>query len=321
MKLALSPRVVVPTVFGVGVIVFLLGYADVGRVARAASTFHPMYLLLILLLTLGYEALRAAQWHYFLRVLDPGETRQASLMSYMGGEITKVLPGGQYFQTYLLRQARGVPIACSVAATTIIIWLEAVVCLAVIAILGVERWAWVRPVALVLLAGVALVVTALRRRSLSPRLVRLARRHQRLRPFWAWYDEFAGCANELLHGRTLAVAATLSAGYIAIAAAGLWAISAALGLSGVGPLQALVVYCFALGVGLIIPIPIDLGLTEFSGLTALIAFGVTRADALTVMLIQRVLSTVLTAIIAMVSLTALRRQVVAALRPQAVGDE
>lgn len=321
LRAMLSPRVVVPAVFGVGIIALLLGYANVGQVLRAASTFHPAYLLLILLCTLGYEALRAWQWYFFLRVLGQREAWHASVMSYMGGEIAKVLPGGQYFQTYLLRQASGVPISCSVAATTIIIWLEAAVCLAVVALLGVGGWAWVRPVTLILLAGAAAVLLAVRRRPISTRFAATLRRRERLRPILEWYDGFADCAGTLLHARALGVALALSAGYIAFAACGLWAIAAALGLPGIRPGQALVVYCFALGVGLIIPIPIDLGLTEFSGLTALIAFGVTRADALTAMLMQRVLSSILTGGIAVISLTLLRRQVAAALHPQVTAEK
>src|ERR671930_2653168 len=70
MKVACSPRVVVPLVLGIGIIAVLLGYANVGRVLQAASTFQPRYFLLILLLTLAYEALRAVQWLLLLRELN-----------------------------------------------------------------------------------------------------------------------------------------------------------------------------------------------------------------------------------------------------------
>src|ERR671931_85789 len=126
MKVACSPRVVVPLVLWIGIIAVLLGYANVDRVLHAASAFQPHYLLLILLLTLAYEALRAMQWLLFLRVLNHRTAWRGGLMSFMGGEMAKVLPGGQYFQTYLLRQAQGFPMARSAAATTIIIWLEVV---------------------------------------------------------------------------------------------------------------------------------------------------------------------------------------------------
>ena len=56
-----------------------------------------------------------------------------------------------------------------------------------------------------------------------------------------------------------------------------------------------------------------------SGLTALIAFNVNRADALTVMLLQRVLSSVLTTGIAGLSLTLLRRSMAGVLRRDGTG--
>src|ERR687888_1328451 len=171
MKVACSPRVVVPLVLGIGIIAALLGYANVDRVLQAASAFQPHYVLLILLLTLAYEALRAMQWLLFLRVLNHRKAWRGGLMSFLGGEMAKALPGGQYFQTYLLRQAHGVPVARSAAATTLIIWLEVAICLVVVLILGVGPWMWVRPVAVALLASIALLVVIVKRRPLSARLL------------------------------------------------------------------------------------------------------------------------------------------------------
>ncbi len=321
LNLTFSPRVVIPLVFGVGVIGYLLGYADVGRVLQAAGAFQPIYLLLILLCTGAYEALRSVQWLFYLRSLKLGERVpwRAALMSFMGGELAKMLPGGQYFQTYLLRRAGGVPIASSAAATTIVIWLEVIVCLALLLVFGVGHWTWVRPAALVLLLVVAAAMTLLKRRPLADGVRHTLRRFPRLSAAWAWYDGFAVSAGELLGARVLGIATALSAGYIACAGMALWAIAAALGVKSIGPGQGLIVYCFALACSLAIPIPIDLGLTEASGLAALLALGVGRADALTIMLMQRVLTSVLTSGIAGVTLALLRNQMGAAMRAEVSG--
>lgn len=321
MKVAFSPRVIVPLVLGVGIIAALLGSSDVGRVVHRAEGFELKYLAVIVLLLAGYQVARAAQWFAFLHEIERNESRRASLMSYMGGELAKALPGGQYFQTYLLRQAQGTPIARSVAATTIIIWLEVVVCLALLLILGAGPWAWVRPCALTLLVGIAAVAVAVKRRLLSGRVMRMTGRAGWLRNAWAWYDDFSASARTLLSPRVLVVTGGLSAAYVLFAAAALWTMAAALGLNGIGLREALVVYAFALCVGLIIPIPIDLGLTEFSGLTLLMAFGLGKSDGLTLMLMQRVISTLLTVLLAGAVLVALRRQVAAALHAEAVGPE
>jgi uncharacterized membrane protein YbhN (UPF0104 family) len=314
MNITFSPRVIVPLVFGIGIIAVLLGYANAGQVIQVASSFQPIYLIAIFLLLVSYEILRALQWLVFLSVIEQSVPWRTALMSFMGGEMTKMLPAGQYFQTYLLREARGIPIARSAAATSIIIWLEVLVCAVILLITGVGRWIWVRPAALVILVGLAVLFAVLIRRPLSASLFNLARRYAPLLAAWTWYDAFATAASVLLRPRALLPAVAFSAGYIACAATGLWAIAGALGISSIGPGEALVVYCFALIVGLVVPIPIDLGLTELSGLTALIAFNVNRADALTVMLLQRVLSSVLTTGIAGVSLTILRRYMAGVLR-------
>ena len=70
------------------------------------------------------------QWWLLLRDGERPASWRVAVMSYMGGELAKSLPGGQYAQTYVLRRAQGTPIAVSAAATTVILWLEVVVCLA-----------------------------------------------------------------------------------------------------------------------------------------------------------------------------------------------
>src|SRR5436305_14156483 len=104
MRRAFSPRLVVPLVLGLGLIILLLGYADVAHVLRVASTFRPAYLLLILLVTGAYEALRAVQWFLLLRVVNSRVPWETALLSSMGGRVTKGLPRGQYFQACNLRQ-------------------------------------------------------------------------------------------------------------------------------------------------------------------------------------------------------------------------
>src|SRR5256714_15428706 len=319
MQRAFSPRLVVPLVFGVGLIILLLGYADVVHVLRVAGTFNPAYLLLILIFTAGYEALRAVQWFLLLRVVNPRAPWQTALMSYMGGEVTKAMPGGQYFQSYLLRQARGVPIACSTAATTIILRLEVAVSAAIVLLLGVGPWTWVRPAALALLGASAVLVLLVKWRPGRVQVRAIMRSYTRLRPAWLWWTDFVRWADVLLRPRAIGIAAALCAGYIACAALGLWAIVAALSIPGIGLREALSVYAFALGLELTIPIPTDLGLMEVSGLAVLMAYGMPRADALTVMLIQRILSTILVSGIAGVILVLLRDHLAAILRTQGRG--
>src|ERR671932_521681 len=316
---AFCPSFVVPLVFGLGLIILLLGYSDVAHVLRVASTFRPAYLLLILIFTASYEALRAVQWFLLLRVVNPREPWQTALMSYMGGELTKAVPGGQYFQAYLLRQARGVPLACSTAATTIILRLEVVVSAAIILLLGVGPWTWARPAALVVLGASSVLVLLVKWRPGRVQVQATVHRHPRLRSAWLWWTDFVRWADILLRPRAIGVAAALCAGYIACAALGLWAIVAALSIPGIGLHEALSVYAFALGLELTIPIPTDLGLMEVSGLAVAMAYGFPRADAQAVILMQPIVSTILVSGIAGVSLVLLRGHLAAILRTRGRG--
>lgn len=318
MPRLIAPRTVLPLVGGVGLVAILVGYADLGQVSRAAHRFQLSYLPLLLLLTIGYQGLRATQWWLLLRQDGRGVSWRVAVMSYMGGELSKALPGGQYVQTYILRRAQGTPIAVSAAATTVILWLEVVVCLAVVALLGVGPWSWIRPLAIALLGAITLVAVLLKRRSadVERRETATASANAPLSIHGArhWLDRFADTAAGLLRPQPLGAAAALSTGYIALAAAALWTIAGALGVGRVGVEQALVVYAFALAANLLIVIPIDLGLTELGGLAALMLFGVPRADAVAILLLQRALSAVLTGAVALAVLALLREQVIAALR-------
>jgi uncharacterized membrane protein YbhN (UPF0104 family) len=207
-----------------------------------------------------------------------------------------------------------VPIACSTAATTIILRLEVVVSAAIVLLLGVGSWTWVRPAALALLGASSVLALLVKWRPGRVQVQAIVHSHPRLHPAWLWWTDFVRWADILLRPRAIGVAAALCAGYIACAALGLWAIVAALSIPGIGLHEALDVYAFVLGLGLTTPIPTDLGVMEVSGLAALMAYAMPRADALTVMLIQRILSTILVSSIAGVSLVLLRGHLSAILR-------
>jgi len=106
----------------------------------------------------------------------------------------------------------------------------------------------------------------------------------------------------------------LCAVYLVIAGIGLHVITHGLGLGNVTLGQALAVYFFSLAIGLIIPIPMDIGLTEFGGVGALLVIGVNRNAAVGVMLLNRVLSIVAALLIALVAMAFLRDELRAVLR-------
>jgi uncharacterized membrane protein YbhN (UPF0104 family) len=87
-----------------------------------------------------------------------------------------------------------------------------------------------------------------------------------------------------------------------------------LGIQDANVWQAIAVYFFSLAVGLIIPIPVDIGLIEVGGIGALLAFGVDRSAAVSAMLLFRVLTVAVPMGISLFAMLILRDELRAALR-------
>jgi uncharacterized membrane protein YbhN (UPF0104 family) len=79
------------------------------------------------------------------------------------------------------------------------------------------------------------------------------------------------------------------------------------------------VYLLSLAAGLIIPLPIDLGVVEVSGVGALVASGVGRDVAVGLMLVNRLLSIGSAVVIATISLLFLRAELQRALSNRSPG--
>jgi uncharacterized membrane protein YbhN (UPF0104 family) len=81
--------------------------------------------------------------------------------------------------------------------------------------------------------------------------------------------------------------------------------------------QSLGIYAFTMTVGLLMPLPVDFGVIEISGVGALLASGVTQEVAVAIMLINRLLNLGSALAIAVVGTVFLRAELHKALRPDA----
>src|SRR5260221_13585299 len=127
MKKLLRPKVVIPIIVSASIVAALLAFADVKKVMALLLGFQSQYLLYFILLMLAYEVVRAAQWHYLLTTLDIRVPLRTQLFTYLGGEMAKSLPVGNYFSSYLLSETKGAKLGRASAATTIIILIEVAV--------------------------------------------------------------------------------------------------------------------------------------------------------------------------------------------------
>jgi len=324
MKKLLQPKVLIPVILSVALLVALLAFADVGKVVALMEGFQKIYLLWFLLLMAAYEVVRGVQWHVLLTSLDIHVPIPTQIFSFAAGETTKSMPIGNYFQNYLLQQSKGADFGLTSAATTVIIVLEVTVSLLGVVILGLGPWSGiVRPV---IIGGTALFILAAwayHRFHEHARTPKWIREHKTMRKALEEFKQFQEGASQLLHPRVLITAAGLSAAYLITAGAALYLVVRGLGIGGVSFPEALSVYFFSLAFSLIIPIPIDIGVLEFSGVGAFLAIGIHggKTAAVGVMLINRVLSIGASLAIAVVVLSIFHGEFRAALRGRSPRQE
>ena len=301
LKKLLRPSVVIPVLFTAGIVAALLALTDIRQVIALMASFQRLYLLYFLLLMVAYEVVRAVQWAYLLHAQRSKTPLRTQIFAFSVSEVTKALPIGNYVQNYLLQEAEGEDFGRTSAVTTLIIFIEVGVSLLGVVILGDGSWTtWLRiviPIGALLFAGIAWLLLHLHSRHDAPAWVT---RHKSLRTALEEFHRFRDGARDILHPRTLAVASALGALYLTIAAFALYIVT--LGLSIPVPVTgALSAYYFSLAIGLIFPLPVDIGILEISMLGAFVALGVSRNAALGASLVNRILSILASLIIALVA--------------------
>jgi uncharacterized membrane protein YbhN (UPF0104 family) len=308
LQTVLSPKILIPVVFAVVLIGIVLSLGDIRKVGQDIVQFPRGDAALFLGLTIMYELVRCVQWLYFLRGMKVKVARRRAIFAFVGGEATKSLPAGNYFENYLLEREAGVAVAYTASGTTITILLEVVVCVVYLAIVGIRGWGWLRPV---LLAGTLLVILA---------VVALARLDLHAHPpewlgkkkLFRWASEqwktFSQGAAAFVTPRRLAVGLALSATYLAAAGTQYYVVIRAIGHDHVGYFDAVAAYLFGLGAGLILPVPTDIGVQEITGLGALKALGMQVPNAVPVTILFRILNLVSSLVIAAITFMVLRRE-------------
>lgn len=291
MKAILKPKVVVPVLLSAGLLAGLLAFGDINKVVHLMINFPRIDLLWFLLLMAAYEAVRCVQWHYLLKALKVHVPLRAQVFAFMVGEAGRSMPIGNYFQSFLLSRSRGEDFGRLSAASTLIILTEVLVSLIGVVVIGLGSWSgWLRPVIIIGILVFAIIAFAASRIHESPRVPQWVRTHT----FWLHVlDElrqFKAGAEDILQPKPVAIMVGLGAIYLIIGGGALYLVALGLGVTGVSLWDVLAVYFFSLAFALIFPLPVDIGVAELSGTGAFLALGVSRADAVSVVLIYRALS-------------------------------
>ncbi len=238
---------------------------------------------------LAYNGVRSAQWFYLLGQLGIHAPRRDQALAYIGGAVTKYLPGGSYFQNYLLYETTRVDPALSSVATTLIVLTEPLVALLFVFLIGVDDWVWLRwligiglPLALAFAAGLYILIEL----PDQPRWLTNRRLYQILADELVRFRD--GLA-KMAHPSILATQAAMSAVFVLLEGGALYLVAVALRINNLSVSSALAAYCFSVAVALVVPIFTDLGTLEAGGVAALIAMGISRHGAVGIMVIDRAL--------------------------------
>ena len=315
MKKLLRPKVVIPVILSVAILAALLFFGNIKQVIGLMEGFERLYLLWFVMLMVVYEVVRCMQWHYLLQSMDIRVPLRAQIFAYAVGEVTKSVPVGNYFQNYILQEAEGTDFARSSAATTFIILIEVFVSLMGVAIIGLGAWSsWLRPVILIGLPVFGFIAWAAHAWQVHPRTPQWVKEHKTLLQALDAFKKFREGAAVLFRPHVVGIAVLLGAIYVIVGASALYLVVRGLGIGSVSLWQVWAVYFFSLAFSLIVPLPMDIGATEISGVGAFLAVGMSKSNAVGAMLVNRALSLGSAIVIALIIMMILHDQFRAALR-------
>ena len=266
---------------GMAVLGGLLAFGDVARVLAAAARLRGPVLVACGACLVGHAVVRGAAWCFLLRRLEVRTPLRAQVLAFGVGEVAKDLPAGAFLPNYVLRESRGAGMGESGAA------------------LGLGTVAWARWVAVFVAVATAVLVTAASRWLSAEWLCRIA--PERLaRSEWAaktlkGVDELRRGLARLMRADVVAVVLGAAAAGELLAAGALFAlvrgiVEADEAHAGFGAVLAAHGASVAVALGL--PLPVDFGALEVSGVAALMAVGLPRHTAVAAMVLNRAVSIV-----------------------------
>jgi hypothetical protein len=158
MTKVLRPALVGPLLLSATLLAALLTIGNVATISGLVRHVHVADLLAIVLVLVGYESAKAAQWLVLLQGLHIRAPRRVQVFTYLVGEPTRVLPIGNFVENYLLLRAAGTAFGLSAVATLTSVLLEVGVALLGLVLLGSGSWGWLRPLIVLGLATFVLGV-------------------------------------------------------------------------------------------------------------------------------------------------------------------
>jgi uncharacterized membrane protein YbhN (UPF0104 family) len=281
--------------------------------------------IVILALTIPYLVARALVWHELLLQVGIRIPWRQLIVAFSGGELTKSLPAGVYTQNYLLARLEHfnrLSLVRSGTATTAMLGLETFVAVPAALVIGIPGSPWLFwiiigvIVAWLVVMAIAWMLVHYLAVHTDPSKHPVLRRGARLA------KEFFEAGADLVGRRTL-LSLIPTAIYMLIYVVDLFVILRAAGAQHITFVETLGVYAVIVLAVVLVPIPTELGITEFTGFGALQAYGVPGSMAAVSMLGLRLLATGMTIVVAGLLLLLMRGQLKQAIAatPEGLRDD
>lgn len=275
-----------PLWLGLAVLVFLglVIYGSFGELVDQLARFPlPLLLLVLALASLGYP-LRYIRWRYYLHQSHVHLEERQSLGVFLSGLSMSATPvkAGQLLKSYLLRQARGIPLSHTVPAVAMESITD-VMSVMLLVLVGVLAFGYGWPILAISAAATIAGAYALG----SRRAMGLLLRTPLLRRFGEPLRDSQERFQRLLTPASLSLALALGAASWFGEAAGFWVVFLGLNVP-VSLLEATFIYSFAMLAGAVTLLPGGLGAAEVSMIGLLALLKVTGAAASAATLIIRV---------------------------------
>ncbi|MBV9120617.1 MAG: flippase-like domain-containing protein [Chloroflexi bacterium] len=282
-----DPKTLAGLILGAVALALLLSFSDIHQVGDAFTHFPPVLLPVIFGLIAGRELVRTVEWRYLLHPLRVKASWRHTTEALIAGDAAQILPAGIFLQNFVLRQTEEADVTRTLAATLVMQFLEAAVGLIVLVVVPVPGWWWLRWAAVIVFTGWLLFLILITRQAVQHWIEQRGSRNR----FSGWLakqgkgllENLQGLGNPWVIGRAIA----LTALYMSLTVANLYAITRGYHLPNVNWLAAAVIYCFTLVVIVLNPLPSDWGVSEGLGTAVFVAFGVQVAQGLTIMLLLR----------------------------------
>lgn len=300
-----SLRRVLPALISLAILALIVEYVHPSELGGALARFHLAYLPIVLALSLGYYVLKGYQWHLFLKPLRLDHGAVETILIYLAGQPTAILPLGELSRAFILRQHAKVSLG-EVSATVVVQELLYPIGLIAAALPGAGQFPGAQAAVMVALAGILAIFTIL----LWPRAFTFVMRFAMHVPVIRRYSEDLMS----LHRDVIFIArrpATLGPALLGpvaavIAIAMFYFTIRSVGVE-VGVYQAAFVYAVAHLAGGVSLLPGGIGAYEGTMTLLLVAFGVATPVAAAIAILNRAFDRLLVTVVGTIVYFAIRR--------------